>query len=206
MKKKLLLTGLISLYSIGMANAICTSPATLKCQCQHPIINSEGKLACGTSYCGDKQCMPDGSCCETEKYCNSSGQGKQCCSTEQSCDTTKGCVEKKADIETLCSEAGGRILLESSGTFCFIYNEVNWDDAKELCQKYGMTMPTIYEMCPSWNGEPDLNACPEMGLFDGIVWSGTSVPDDTEKAFYVMVTQTIGTMKKSSGAFSTICH
>ena len=97
MQKKILLTGLISLCSISAANAICTPPTTLKCECAHPIVNSEGKLACGTSYCGDKKCMPNGACCETEKYCVSSEQGTQCCAENQSCDTTKGCVSPCGD-------------------------------------------------------------------------------------------------------------
>ena len=92
MYKKLLLTTIL-LSSIHIANATCTPPTTLKCNCAHPIIDSEGKLACGTSYCGDKKCMPDGSCCEPEKYCEV-GDKKYCCADNQTCDTTSGCVEK----------------------------------------------------------------------------------------------------------------
>ena len=93
MNKKLLLLTLISLSAINYGNATCTPPTVLKCQCQHPIINSDGKLACGEDYCAknNKKCMPNGSCCETEKYCESS-IGKQCCSDEEHCDTIQGCI------------------------------------------------------------------------------------------------------------------
>ena len=102
--KKLLLTGLVALSSISIANAVCTPPTTLKCACQHPIINSEGKLACGEDYCAKngKKCMPDGSCCETEKHCASSEQGLQCCADGQTCDATKGCVDGCEEGQLSC--------------------------------------------------------------------------------------------------------
>ena len=106
--KKLLLTGLINFCCISIVNATCTPPTTLKCECAHPIIEN-GQLACGSSYCGDKKCMPNGSCCETEKYCEV-GDTKYCCAEGQTCDTTSGCVEGKADIETLCANAGVDLL------------------------------------------------------------------------------------------------
>ena len=102
MKKIILLT--TALLSSISAYAVCTPPTTLKCNCAHPIIEN-GVLACGASYCGDKKCMPDGSCCESEKYCEV-GDNKYCCADGQTCDTTKGCVEtvnECLDGETPCS-------------------------------------------------------------------------------------------------------
>lgn len=92
MKKLFLLLGILP---FSMANAAtCTPPTTLKCNCAHPIINSAGELACGPTYCetGTK-CMPNGACCLEANYCESTEQGKQCCSDEQTCDEIKGCVE-----------------------------------------------------------------------------------------------------------------
>ena len=90
--------------------------------------------------------------------------------------------------------------------FCKSNVKMNWWSAAAWCKGNAMQLATIYEMCPSWNGVPDTYACPGIWDFDGIVWSGTSVPDDSEKAFYLMATYTIGSATKSSGAFSTICH
>ena len=86
---------MLTLSFAPLAKGACTPPIGTSdnpCQCQHPVIEN-GILKCGPSYCGDKKCMPNGSCCETEKYCSSSENGIQCCSETQTCDTTKGCVE-----------------------------------------------------------------------------------------------------------------
>ena len=184
MTKKLLLTGLISLCSIGVANAVCTPPTTLKCDCAHPIINSEGKLACGTSYCGDKKCMPNGSCCPEANFCQV-GNDKYCCSEGQTCDTTSGCVEGKADIETLCANAGGSIISASSGTFCMSNAYMNWYDAEKWCQENGMTMPTMYEMCPNWDGNIGEGKCPGLSTSGSAywLWSATIDSNNSEIAF-----------------------
>ena len=123
-KKLLLATVLVS--SIHIANATCTPPTTLKCNCAHPIINSEGKLACGASYCGDKKCMPDGSCCETEKYCESSELGKQCCADGQTCDTKSGCVEKPVATLT-CADASYKHCSLNGAEWCCAYQSTGFD-------------------------------------------------------------------------------
>ena len=185
MKKKLLLTCLISLSSIGIANALCTPPATLKCECAHPIINAEGKLACGASYCGDKKCMPNGSCCPEANFCQV-GNDKYCCAEGQTCDTASGCVDAKENIETLCANGGGTIISASSGSFCKSKDPMDWYQAKEWCLNNGMTMPTMYEMCPSWDGNIGNGKCSELsGKGINWVWSATIYPDDSESAFYV---------------------
>jgi len=160
--KKILLTGLISLCSISVANAACIPPTTLKCNCAHPIIDSEGKLACGASYCGDKKCMPDGSCCETKKYCEV-GDKKYCCVDNQTCDTATGCVEEKADIGTLCDKAGGFIEIDKNGkNFCFSDEKISWQKAKDWCINNGMVMPTAYELCHNWSGMLYTEECPNI--------------------------------------------
>ena len=108
MKKFILLT--TALLSSANVWGACTPPITFKCNCAHPIIEN-GQLACGTSYCGDKKCMPDGSCCETNNYCESN-IGKQCCSDSQTCDATNGCVEAVNECNgkndyTLCQNGNG---------------------------------------------------------------------------------------------------
>ena len=190
MTKKLLLTGLISLCSISVANAVCTPPTTLKCNCAHPIIDAEGKLACGTSYCGDKKCMPDGSCCPEGNYCESTEQGKQCCSDGQSCNATTGCVEATTGIKSLCENAGG-VVVESNDKvqYCLYqingYQTMTWNEAENWCDTNGMKMPTIEEMCPGWDGVSLYQGgeCPELiGVYDAYVWSG---PLDGNYAYVV---------------------
>ena len=180
MKKKLLLTSFAVLSSIGLANAVCTPPTTLKCACQHPTIEN-GLLVCGESYCGDKKCMPDGSCCESDKYCESSEQGKQCCSDGQTCDTTTGCVEAKADIETLCAKAGGSIYPLGSFTTCWPGDEI-WhpDQGISWCLEHGMRMVTVYDFCPNWSGDigsRPKSECPDYGNRFGELWTSTLCPN-----------------------------
>jgi len=149
MKKKLLLTALIGLCSISMADAACTPPATLKCECQHPIINSNGKLACGEDYCAKngKKCMPDGSCCESDKFCDST-VGKQCCSDGQVCDIISGCVEEK-NLEALCADAKGDILELNSGIYCISKEGMYWDKANSWCSDNKMELVSVEEICGS---------------------------------------------------------
>ena len=206
MQKKILLTSLIGLCSISMANAVCTPPTTLKCDCQHPIIEN-GVLVCGPSYCGDKKCMPDGSCCPEANFCQV-GNSKYCCAENQTCDTSIGCIEKKADIETLCANAEGTIVTASSGTFCMSKNSMNWYDADAWCQKYGMMMPTMKEMCPSWEGPGTGDwACPELadvGLY--LVWSAT-LSNDNGNAFIVhLLSGTLSLDNLSNDYYLAFCR
>ena len=205
MKKKLLLTSFAVLSSIGLANAVCTPPTTLKCACQHPIIEN-GVLVCGPSYCGDKKCMPDGSCCETEKYCESS-VGTQCCAEGQTCDTANGCIEEKADIETLCANAQGTIVTASSGTFCESGNrKMNWFEAEAWCQDNGMTMATMYEMCPSWDGNTGNGKCPELsGTGSTFFWSATT--SGSSNAFYAdQYEGYVGNRSQNLFGYEALCH
>ena len=168
-KKLLLATVLVS--SIHIANATCTPPTTLKCNCAHPIINSEGKLACGASYCGDKKCMPDGSCCETEKYCESSELGKQCCADGQTCDTTSGCI---------LADDGCTWVTLAGKTFCLGYEDCSYsadnllacspEQAQAFCAKRNMTLASIYDVCPSFDASKLL----EVQCWDGEYNAGLS--------------------------------
>ena len=118
MKKIILLTTAL-LSSVSVYGA-CNSTLDLGCRCQHPIINSEGKLACGEDYCAKvgKKCMSDGTCCESDKYCEVT---KECCSENQTCDTISGCVENNtcsSDTDcasNLCNTSTGKCCPQIDG-------------------------------------------------------------------------------------------
>ena len=196
MKKFILLT--TALLSSISAYAVCTPPTTLKCNCAHPIIEN-GVLACGASYCGDKKCMPDGSCCESEKYCEV-GDNKYCCADGQTCDSTKGCIEEK-DLETLCKNANGSIIETNGRKFCRS-GEMDWTTGKNWCETNGMTMPTLDELCPSSNGD----YCPEMDrnieFCTGESWTATL---GGKGAYWVSVCGAIGSDPIGYAFADTIC-
>ena len=207
MQKKILLTSLIGLCSVSMANAVCTPPTTLKCDCQHPIIEN-GVLVCGPSYCGDKKCMPDGSCCPEANFCQV-GNSKYCCTENQTCDTSTGCIEKKADIETLCANAEGTIVTASSGTFCMSKKNMTWYEAEEWCKNNGMMMPTMYEMCPGWDGISGSEKCPlNRNITEREVWSASVYSNDDEYAFVVSTYygDVFTNHRSLMGGYNAFCH
>ena len=167
MKKIILLT--TTLLSSISAYAACTPPTTLKCNCAHPIIEN-GVLACGASYCGDKKCMPNGSCCESEKYCEV-GDNKYCCADGQTCDTTKGCVETVDECNgqsdyTTCQNGNGYCLYKH----CFKYSntmEMNIAQLKSI--KNSCSLSTSSDSfisqggcCLSWGSSPVQFECREV--------------------------------------------
>jgi len=201
MTKKLLLTGLISLCSISVANAVCTPPTTLKCNCAHPIIDAEGKLACGTSYCGDKKCMPDGSCCPEGNYCESTEEGKQCCSDGQSCNTITGCEEKK-DLESLCKESGGYFSSNFGGACLSPLDEYNNTEAGiKWCSEHGMRLMTVYDFCPTWNKIAGSQECPENGTV-----SETCTSTPAPSGGYFSVEKGYGAGTDSSGNYIEVYY
>ena len=158
MKKIILLTTAL-LSSVSVYGA-CNSTLDLGCRCQHPIINSEGKLACGEDYCAKvgKKCMSDGTCCESDKYCEVT---KECCSENQTCDNAKGCIAEK-DLKALCEKARGDLRSTTERTFCASGEWITWYDAKSWCESNGMEMVSVYDLCPSWNGKSACQVCPEV--------------------------------------------
>ena len=100
MQKIVLLTSLIGLCSISMANAMCTPTGVNieKCECAHPIIEN-GHLACGPTYCPTgTTCMPLGNCCKTEKVCGS--LSTECCKDDETCiDGISCCTDDKPYLD-----------------------------------------------------------------------------------------------------------
>ena len=62
---------------------------------------------------------------------------------------------------------------------------MSWPEAEEWCSSIGMTMPTMKEMCPSWDGNIGIGVCHELNGKGGdvSVWSATA--RDSDNAFYV---------------------
>ena len=102
MKKILLLT--VAMLSATTAYSACTPPIG-KCDCAFPKFEN-GALTCGESYCKEKTCMPNGSCCTTpnntkteccDNYNNGVAKDGTCCPALE----TAGC-ETEVDTETGC--------------------------------------------------------------------------------------------------------
>ena len=71
---------------------------------------------------------------------------------------------------------GGTIIESTTGaTFCMSKKEMNWWSAQACCQVNGSRLATMYEMCPSWDGNGGSDRCPELnGKGSGMVWSATA--------------------------------
>ena len=71
--------------------------------------------------------------------------------------------------------------------FCRSNVRLNWWSAAAWCKANGMKLATMYEMCPSWDGNTGSGKCPEMsGLTTDsniIGWSATA--KGSENAFVV---------------------
>ena len=70
---------------------------------------------------------------------------------------------------------GGTEITNTAGTtFCKSNVEMNWWSAANWCKENGMHLATMYEMCPSWDGNTGGNKCPELnGKGSENVWSST---------------------------------
>ena len=151
-----------------------------------------------------KHCCPKNSVAVYNFNCVSECTNVDNCSTyDTSCnctdceggyklDTSTGLCDLDADggsgssIEAQCAEASGTIVTATSGTFCMRDESMTWNDANTWCQKYGMTMPEMEEMCPTWNGDWIDGKCSELeGKGNGYAWSATINSNDSQIAFIV---------------------
>ena len=58
---------------------------------------------------------------------------------------------------------GGTEIKNSVGkTFCQSNIGLNWWSALSWCKANGLHLATMYEMCPSWDGNEGDNKCPEL--------------------------------------------
>ena len=72
---------------------------------------------------------------------------------------------------------GGTEITNTAGT-TFCRSDVglsNWWSAYAWCRANGRTLATMYEMCPSWDGNTGGGKCPELsGKGGGSAWSATA--------------------------------
>ena len=71
------------------------------------------------------------------------------------------------------------------GGFCKSNVQMNWWSAAAWCKANGLQLASMYEMCPSWDGQSGLSGmCSELnGKDSGYAWSATAC--DSSNAFAV---------------------
>ena len=80
---------------------------------------------------------------------------------------------------------GGTEITNTAGTtFCKSNVTMNWWSAAAWCKANGLQLATMYEMCPTWDGNTGRGKCPELnGTGSVYAWSATA--SGSEYAFYV---------------------
>ena len=71
---------------------------------------------------------------------------------------------------------GGTEVSNTAGTtFCKSNVRMNWWSAAAWCKENDLQLATMYEMCPSWNGNNGSGRCPELnGKGSSYAWSTTA--------------------------------
>ncbi len=84
-----------------------------------------------------------------------------------------------APIANAACEGGSIVTgLTNGHEYCVSNNAMNWWSAYTWCEAQGRRMPTIYEMCPDWDGSLRDGGGPTCTNLDKIYkdgWSSTAV-------------------------------
>lgn len=64
----------------------------------------------------------------------------------------------------------GRICVSKEGT---VLHGMNWWSAYSWCEAQGMKMPSIYDLCPTWDGSYSENQCQTNGV-GAEFWTSTA--------------------------------
>ena len=83
---------------------------------------------------------------------------------------------------------GGSLFTGVNGhEYCASNSKMNWWSAYTWCKAQGMKMPSLYDLCPTWDGAFNSEQCEKIGL-GAVVWasaaygSGNSfIYDDNEE-------------------------
>lgn len=77
-----------------------------------------------------------------------------------------------------CEEMGGTLISTSNGTFCKSSIQLNWWSAYSWCKAGNMSMVTIYDACPTWDGRS--STCSNLtGKGTDQVWTSTACTSAT---------------------------
>ena len=107
------------------------------------------------------------------------------------------------------SACNGGTIITSTATYCKSNVTMNWWSAQNWCHANGRPLATMYDICPSWNGNSGgsygFNVCPEMsGGPTGYVWSSTAKSE--KEAFMVRLSDGHVGSYERQGGFCALCR
>ncbi len=88
--------------------------------------------------------------------------------------------------------------------FCISNVSLNWWSAALWCKAQGMTLATIYDVCPDWDGNTGTNKCGKTYDYSGSCW--TSTASGTERAFFITPSSGYIDINGSYGTRTDRCH
>ena len=102
-------------------------------------------------------------------------------------------------LQAACN--GGTEIKNTAGTtFCQSNVTMNWWTASAWCKANGMSLATMYDACPSWDGNIGSGKCPEMvasGCY--YVWTATARLDTNAYFLYQNAEEVAFTVRQGDG-------
>ena len=69
---------------------------------------------------------------------------------------------------------GGSLFTGVNGhEYCASNSKMNWWSAYTWCKAQGMKMPSLYDLCPTWDGAFNSDQCKKIGV-GAVVWTRTA--------------------------------
>ena len=101
---------------------------------------------------------------------------------------------------------GGTEVTNTAGTtFCKSNVSMNWWSAAAWCKANGLHLATMYEMCPSWDGNTGTDKCPELSG-KGNVFALSATASGSESAFSVALAGGYVDSSNRSGIKAAFCR
>ena len=106
---------------------------------------------------------------------------------------------------------GGEEVTNTAGTtFCKSNVTMNWWSAAAWCKANGMQLASMYELCPSWDGNSGVDCLELRGTAEGGAWSSTASDEEHAFAFrlsdgYIHVGYNDG-IRHRDDFYSALCH
>ncbi len=104
-----------------------------------------------------------------------------------------------------CNDEGGTEIKVDNDTFCVSkVSSLNWWSAQLWCQSHKMTLATIKELCPEWNGAGG-SSCGRrlVSESDYNLWSATA--DGGSNAYYLSGSAVYGFGRGGNKTFHAAC-